>query len=474
MTQCIQQTFEFQDLGKRSVVADFEGGNLSADGGVILLREIDAQTGLIDQLTGCFTDFRAPHLITHTLPELLRQRIFGIAQGYEDLNDHDTLRFDPVMAAGVGKTDPLGLSRSNEIDRGKALAGKSTLNRLELTNAKVGQCDEITAGDHKIMAHHEALENLLIEFAVNQLNDDTTEVILDFDATDSLIHGNQKGKFFHGYYGNYCFLPLYCFMGPWPVWAQLRTSNRDACEGTEAALAKIVPAIRERFPEARVIVRADSGFARESILSWCEENHVYYIIGLAKNAVLLRHLDPTMFRAKADACVRGGHVTYFCEFAYQTKSGTWSRPRRVVGKAQVNPKGENPRFIVTNLPGNVEKWSKPESLYRGVYCGRGDMENRIKEQQLDLFADRMSCAEMESNQLRLWFSTIAYALMIALRERGLKESKAFASASPATIRDKLLKIATQITVSVRRVVLHWSSSFRYQSEMRMCLARLLH
>jgi hypothetical protein len=469
MTECIQQNFGFQALGSLNVEANFKGGNLSADGGVVLLREVDSQCGMIDHLAACFTDFRSQRWVEHSVPELLRQRIFGMAMGYEDLNDHDSLRFDPVMAAGVGKSDPLGLERGGE-NRGKALAGKSTLNRLELTNAKTFGCEAIEGGPHKIRAHFDAIEALLISFCVSQLAEDTEEVVLDFDATDSLIHGEQEGKFYHGYYDAYCYLPLYCFIGPWPVWAQQRTSNRDASEGTVEALEKIVPAIRERFPEARIILRGDSGFAREAIFSWCEQNAIDYVIGLAKNAVLLRQLDPTMFRAKADACVRGGHCTWFCEFDYRTAK-SWSRSRRVIGKAQVNPKGENPRFVVTSLPGDIPPW-RPEKLYKEFYCARGDMENRIKEQQLDLFADRMSCASMSANQLRLWFSTFAYTLMITLRERSLSESKAYRRASPATIRDRLLKIATMITVSTRRVLLRWSSSFRYPEEIASCVNQL--
>jgi hypothetical protein len=467
MTECIQQTFAFQDLGKRKVVAGFHGGNVSADGGVLLLREIDSRTGMIDQLAACFSDHRRPELIEHSLSELLRQRIFGMAMGYEDLNDHDTLRRDPMMAVGVGKPDPLGLDRRGE-DKGRALAGKSTLNRLELTNSK--STAGTLSGVHKIHADHGAIEGLLIRQAVSRLAPDTGEIVLDFDATDSLIHGQQEGRFFHGYYGDYCYLPLYCFIGPWPVWAQLRTSDRDASKGTLEALQRIVPVIRERFPEARIILRADSGFARDGILTWCEQNEVFYVVGLAKNAVLLRHLDKTMFRAKADACMRGGWCTYFCEFEYRTAK-SWSRARRVVGKAQVNPKGENPRFIVTNLPGDRPDWA-PEPLYRGFYCARGDMENRVKEQQLDLFADRMSCETMSANQLRLWFSTFAYQLMIDLRETGLKESKAYAKATPGIIRNHLLKIAAVVKVSVRRVLVHWSSSFRFQDEVAACWERL--
>ncbi len=420
MTECIQQTFGFQDLGSRKVVADFGGGKLSADGGVLLLREVDRKTRMVEQLAACFSDFRNQRLIEHSVTELLRQRVFGMAMGYEDLNDHDRLRWDPVMAVGVGKSDPLGLERTGA-NCGRALAGKSTLNRLELTNAKTSE-GGAPAGSHKIVARHEEIERLLIRLAVSRLAPDTDEVVLDFDATDSLIHGDQEGKFFHGYYDNYCYLPLYCFIGAWPVWAQLRTSNRDACDGTVAALVKIVPLVRDRFPEARIILRGDSGFAREAIFAWCENHNVFYVTGLPKNPALLRHLDPAMFRAKADACLRGGYCTRFCEFDYQTAK-SWSCSRRVVGKAQVNPKGENPRFIVTNLPGTSPGWW-PEALYREFYCARGDIENRIKEQQLDLFADRMSCEVMSANQLRLWLSSFAYVLMIDLREQGLSESRA--------------------------------------------------
>ncbi len=447
-------------------MADFNGGNVSADGGVLLLREVDVRTGLIDELAACFSDHRHPGLIEHTLPELLRQRVFGIAMGYEDLNDHDSLRRDPMMALGVGKVDPLGLDRSG-IDRGRALAGKSTLNRLELTNAKTGP--EPVRGVHKIPADHAAIERLLVRLAVSRLAPDTEEVVLDFDATDSLLHGGQEGRFFHGYYDAYCYLPLYCFIGPWPVWAQLRTSNRDASDGAVEALQAIVPAIRERLPEARVVLRADSGFAREAILSWCEANGVFYVTGLAKNAVLLRHLDPAMFRAKADACVRVGWRTRFREFEYRTAK-SWSRARRVIGKAQISPKGENPRFIVTNLPADREPW-QPERLYRELYCARGDMENRIKEQQLDLFADRMSCEAMSANQLRLWFSTFACLLLVDLRETGLRGG-GYAKASPGTIRDHLLKIAAVVTVSVRRVLVRWSSGFRFRAEVAACWERL--
>lgn len=467
MTDCIQQTFAFQDLGSRKVEADFKGGNVSADGGVLLLREVDLRTGMVEQLAHCFTDYRRQDLIEHTVPELLRQRILGMAMGYEDLNDHDTLRRDPMMALGVGKTDPLGLERSGE-DHGRALAGKSTLNRLELTNAKTGL--GVVGGVHKIRADHAAIERLLVRLAVSRLQPDTDEIVLDFDATDSLIHGEQEGRFFHGYYDGYCYMPLYCFIGSWPVWAQLRTSNRDACDGTLEALQTIVPLIRERFPKARIILRADSGFAREAILAWCEANELFYVTGMAKNAALLRHLDPTMFRAKADACVRGGWCTCFCEFEYRTAK-SWSCARQIIGKAQVTPKGENPRFIVTNLPAD-HALRVPERLYREFYCARGDAENRIKEQQLDLFADRMSCEVMSANQLRLWFSTFAYLLLIDLREMGLKGSGTYARASPATIRNHLLKIAAVVSVSVRRVLVRWSSSFRFQTEVAGCWDRL--
>jgi hypothetical protein len=467
MTDCIQDRFAFQDLGQRKLQADFTGGLLSSDGGLLLIGQLDRRLGLTERLSRCFSDSRDQRFVEHSLEELLRQRLYGLVGGYEDLNDHDLLRRDPLMAAIVGKTDPLGEERSGE-DKGNPLAGKSTLNRLEIANAQTEEGR--STHYHKIHANHQAIEKTLIEMGVETLPENTQEVVLDFDATDDLIHGNQEGRFYHGYYGNYCYLPLYCFVGEVPLYAKLRTSNRDGCDGTEEALEAIVPVLRERFPGLRIIVRGDSGFAREPIMKWCEDHHCYYCFGYAKNARVNRLLGPALFRAREQACLTG-YGRQFTEFRYQTQT-SWSVERRVIGKAEIIRGKENPRYVVTNLP--EENWPErdeklttaitdfsAQGIYEGLYCARGNMENRIKEQQLDMFADRTSSAKMVSNQLRLWFSTFAYLLGQQLRTCGLQETP-LAKATVGTIRTRLMKVAASIRVSARRVHVRLCSAFPLQ------------
>jgi hypothetical protein len=478
LTPCTQQLFPFQALGSRKVEADFTGGYLSSDGGSLLLRELEGKRRLTRSLAGCFSDHRFEPLVEHQLEQLLAQRIHGIALGYEDINDHDKLRLDPLLALTCDKADLLGEGRS-EGDRGKALAGKSTLNRLELGSDKLTKTK-------KIQPHPGRIRDLLIGEGVRRIPRRSRVITLDFDATDDPVHGGQEGRFFHGYYGHYCYLPLYCFCGDIPLWAELREANIDASKGTLEALKLIVAKIRGRLgKKVRIIVRADSGFCRDDILTWIEkQRRVHYVVGLAKNAVLKKLLAPTY-----ESFLRGhlGEDTYrqlcaealerkqgqpqladdldhksYCELRYRTQK-SWSRERRVIGKAAITGGKINPRFITTDLTGS-EDWARDDAsfqagqaIYEDYYCARGDMENRIKEQQMDMFADRTSTSRMASNQLRLWFSTFAYMLVRDLRADALAGTR-LARASVGQIRLKLFKVAAQLTVTTRRVYIRLCSA----------------
>jgi hypothetical protein len=470
MQNAVQEKFQFDKLAGRQVECDFSGGTLSSDGGLILLRDMDNHLHLSERLSGCFTDMRKQRFVTHQLRELIAQRLLGLCAGYEDLNDHNRLRIDPLIAVAVGKADPTGNDRVGVQNKGNALAGASTLNRLELGN------QEGSPHYRKIKANTEMIGDVLITMGVETLASDTAEVVLDFDATDDIIHGLQEGRFFNAYYGNYCYLPLYCFMGDIPLWAQLRSSDIDASKGTVEALQKIVPAIRNRCPDARIILRTDSGFCREEIMAWCEANNVSYVFGLARNSRLRDAIESTMFRAQLKACLTGGTAREFTEFQYQTRD-SWSTARRVIAKAEVLPKGENPRFIVTNLskdgfaPDQVERFA-PAACYEKFYCARGNMENRIKEQQLDLFADRTSTHFMESNQLRLYLATFAYFLMERFRSVALKGTQ-LAQATAGTIRLKILKIAASVTISCRRIYIRFASAFPLREIFALAHKRIM-
>jgi hypothetical protein len=470
MRNDVQEKFQFDELVGRRVECDFSGGTLSSDGGLILLRDMDKQLHLSERLAHCFLDMRKQRFVVHQLRQLIAQRLLGLCAGYEDLNDHNRLRLDPLIAVAVGKADPTGMDRVGPENKGKALAGASTLNRLELGN------QDGNAHYRKIKAQNGMLEDLLIQMGVETLAPETEEVVIDFDATDDIIHGLQDGRFFNAYYDDYCYLPLYCFIGDIPLWAQLRRSDIDASEGTIEALEKIVPAIRRRCPNARIIVRADSGFCREEIMAWCEAENIFYVFGLARNSRLVDYLESTMFRARLKACLTGGHAREFTEFQYQTRD-SWSRSRRVIGKAEILSKGENPRFIVTSLPkegfgpDQAERFA-PAACYENIYCARGDMENRIKEQQLDLFADRTSTHFMDPNQLRLWFSTFAYFLMERLRSLALKGTQ-LAQATAGTIRIKLLKIAAGVTISCRRIHIRFASAFPLREVFALAHKRIM-
>lgn len=460
-----------QDNGERKVVVDFTGGHLSSDGGALLLRQIDNGLGISRGLAACFRDRRDQHFVEHALVELIAQRVQGLALGYEDLNDHNELRRDPLLALCAGKSDVLGEKRAQE-DRGNAMAGASTLNRLELGNNRNGRY-------HKISHDPEEIAGRLLELGVRSLPRDTKEVVLDFDATDDPLHGRQEGRFFHGYYSNYCYLPLYCFAGDVILWAQLRTSDRDASDGTLEALKAIVAAIRGRFAKVRIIVRGDSGFCREAIMAWCEGNRVYYCLGLARNARLEGMLAPALAAARQKHCLCGGASSReFTEFEYQTLD-SWSRARRVIGKAEVSGQGDNPRFVVANLPAEGFEEEEREggrfeaqTLYEEIYCGRGEMENMVKQMQLDLKADRTSTHHMASNQLRLWLSAFGYLLLERLRALGLAGGE-LARASVGTIRLRLLKIGAQITVSVRRVRVQMATSYPMKQLFALCHQRLM-
>jgi hypothetical protein len=454
-TECNPNQLEFHALGRRSVIGRFDGGRITSDGGGLLLREVDARIGLMDRLTTCFDDYRNPDLIEHPVRSLLAQRIYGLALGYEDLNDHDVLRSDSLLAMLVGKQDLTGQQRLRDRDKGNPLAGSSTLNRLELSEP-----GEAAGNRYKrIVADPQALDRLLVDLFIDSHKKAPREIWLDLDATDDPLYGHQEGRFFHGYYKCYCYLPLYIFCGEHLLCARLRPSNRDASAGSVEELQLIVAQIRKRWPKTRINIRGDSGFCRESIMSWCEAHHVGYLLGLARNARLVRAIGGELREAREKHQRTGKPARCFRDFHYRTRK-SWSRSRRVIGKAEYLTKGSNPRFVVTNLPPSR---AGAKRLYEKLYCARGDMENRIKEQQLDLFADRTSAATMTANQLRLWFASFAYVLLEALRRIGLQGTQ-LARAQSGTIRLKLLKLGARLKITVRKVWLSFSETYPYQNE----------
>ncbi len=462
-TQCNGMQLEFQGVGRRKVQADFDGGHVTSDGGALLLREMDTRLGLTKQLAQCFTDHRDPELIEHSVEALLKQRIYGIALGYEDLNDHNDLLRDPLLALALDKEDVEGRTRRRNADKGKALASASTLNRVELTAADADGNERYK----KVVYHPEKIEALFPSVFLDSHTQAPQEVILDFDATDDPIHGNQEGRFFHGYYDCYCYMPLYVTCGDHLLVAKLRESNQDASAGSVEILEMLVRRIRERWGDVRIIMRADSGFCRDAIMTWCEANHVYYVLGLAKNRRLLDCIVRQQFWAHARHLLTGAPARIFAQFQYRTKT-SWTTERRVIAKAEHLRGGANPRFIVTNLP---EDYATPQALYEDIYCARGEMENRIKEQQLDLFSDRTSSHTMRANQLRLWFSSLAYVLASAIRRIALKDTR-MAQATCGTIRLKLFKIGARVKISVRRFIIHLASACPYQDVFMQALQNI--
>jgi len=433
----------------RQVVAAFDGGQVTSDAGALLLGAANRAIGLVRRLARCFTDGRAPELVEHTVETMLMQRICGIALGYEDLVDHDELRHDPVLATLVGKLE----ARRQDC---APLAGKSTLNRLE--HAPASAIDRY----HKIGHDGAAIEGLFVDLFLEAHKAPPKEIILDLDATDDPLHGHQEGRFFHGYDDCYCYLPLYVFCGKQLLAAKLRRSNIAASAGAKDEVARIVGQIRARWPRVKILLRADSGFARDELMAWCEANAVDYVFGLARNERLVGALAEDLATAELESLAKGGPARRFADFFWRTRA-SWSRQRRVVAKAEHLPQGPNPRFIVTSLPLDA---LDARALYEDLYCARGEVENRIKEQQLDLFADRTSAATMRANQLRLWFASMAYVLLEALRRIGLRPTQ-FATATCGTIRLKLLKIGAQVRKSVRRIKIAMASACPYQSEYHL-------
>jgi hypothetical protein len=450
-------------LGSRVVLADFDGGDITSDGGALLLRKTEQLTGILRQFAACFTDHRNPDLIEHTVEELIAQRVYALALGYEDLNDHDDLRVDPLLATVVGKSDPTGKTRQRPRDRGKALAGKSTLNRLELTPVGAGKESRYK----KIVCHTHEVERLFVTLFLQAHARPPERIVLDLDATDDPIHGHQLGRFFHGYYKNYCYLPLYIFCGDHLLCARLRPADMDASAGSVKHLQRIVARIRQAWPDVKITVRGDSGFCRDPIMSWCEADGVDYVLGLAQNTRLKAMIATEQEQARVEFERTKQAARVFTDLEYRTLE-SWSRERRVVAKAEHLAKGANPRFVVTSLKAQ-DRAAKP--LYEEDYCGRGEMENRIKEQQLHLFADRTSAATMRANQVRLFCSSIAYVLLEALRRLGLAGTE-LAEAQSLTIRLKLLKIGALVRVTVRKVWVKMSSGCPYADVFRQVHANL--
>ena len=463
--QSDEKQLYFQGLGPRSVVGDFEGGTVTSDAGGLLLREIDLAMGIIDGFTACFDDQRTQAAIEHPLRQLVAQRVFGICLGYEDLNDHEQLRYDPMIAAICNRVDIIGAVREREEDRGKALAGKSTLQRFE----SAGSVIEPKSRYKKISYDENRGERFFVDHFLRCYHngEQPQEIVLDLDATDDPLHGMQEGRFYHGFYNSYCYLPLYIFCERYLLAAKLRPSDIDVALGADTELERIVEQIREVWPDVKIIVRGDSGFCRQWLMNWCEEHRVDYLFGVARNTRLRAAIADEMQRARELYQKTGRANRVYRDFQYRTLR-SWSRSRRLIGKAEYLDGGENPRFVVTSLPKN--RWPA-QKLYEKLYCARGEMENRIKEQQLYLFADRTSSATMRANQLRLWFSSVAYVLMNELRQVALTGTK-LARAQCHTIRLKLLKIGARVTISVRRVVIHMAGGYPYQALFHKALTRI--
>jgi len=434
MTKCTTEQTEFPGIKGRKIICEFSGGDVTSDGGSLLLRQVDRKIGLTGEVAKILPDPRRQNSCDHSLITMLRQRVYGLALGYDDLNDHQTLRKDPGFQTAV--------------DKDNDLASAPTLCRLE------NRADRNTAwAIHKVM-----LDNFIASY-----DHAPDEIILDFDSTDDTVHGHQEGRFFHGYYDQYCFLPLYVFCGEHLLVSYLRPSKIDGAKHAWAILALLTKRLRKVWPGVKIILRADSGFCRHRMLSWCERHGVEYIIGIAQNNRLLALANDQMQQAHLQYLQTGQKQRLFADFYYS--AGTWGRKRRIIVKAEHSAKGANPRFIVTSLTGDSR------ALYEDVYCARGDMENRIKEQQLCLFADRTSAHYWYANQFRLLLSSLAYILMQTIRRLALTGTE-LAKAQCGTIRLKLLKVGAVIIRNTRRIRFLLSSSYPYQGLFFKVAARL--
>jgi hypothetical protein len=461
-----------ENLGGRELVWRFDGGDITSDGGALVLKKLEEKTAIVRRFATCFEDYRNPNQIEHPLLDLISQRVFGLALGYEDLHDHDELRSDPMLAVALGKDDVKGEQRRREQDRGKALAGKSTLNRLELTapdyDGNPRQIGSDKPETRKITVDPESIDALFVDLFLEAYEQAPEQIIVDLDATDDKLYGQQEGRFYHGYYHDYCYLPLYVFCGEHLLCSRLRMSNIDASADSVEEMEPLVARIRQRWPAVKILLRGDGGFCREKLMAWCEHEGLDYIFGLAQNARLKKQIEPEMAQAEAQYEQTQAPSRVFTEFFYATEK-TWSRQRRVIAKAEHIAKGANPRFIVTSLS---QEQTAGRELYEKVYCARGECpENRIKEQQLDLFADRTSTGKMWSNQLRVYFSSIAYVMMSTLRRTALAGT-VLEKAQCGTIRLKLLKIGAQIRVTVRKVWVSLAGSYPHATLFAQVLATL--
>jgi hypothetical protein len=450
MTECSELRFAFATEGRREMVAEFSGGRISSDGGALLLRETDQKMKMLSRFSRCFLDGRDPDLIEHSVEQMLAQRVYGLALGYEDLNDHEQLRHDPLLRVVAGKAEP---------DK-EALAGKSTLNRMDLGDGTPDRYKKITFW-------RDAIDELLVEMFLEAHTAVPEQIVLDIDTTDFALHGEQEGRFYHGYYDHYCYLPLYVFAGEHVLCARLRPSNIDPSAGSRKEIERIVSRLRTSWPEVKIVLRGDSGFCREELMAWCEANQVDYVFGMARNPLLEKIVAEALEQARRQWEQRQQPARVFVEFEHATVSGSWSRRRRVVAKAEHIDGKSNPRFLVTSLA--AEAWAARQ-LYEDLYCARGDMENRIKE-QFALFADRVSAATLRANQLRLYLSVMAYSLVCGLRRLGLRATQ-LANAQVGTIRLRLLKIGAQIRVTVRKIWVQMSSSFPLQDLFSQALQQL--
>lgn len=450
MTECSQSQFGFAAHSGRRVVAEFDGGTITTDGGGLLLRETDQRLKLLERFAACFVDRREAGMTKHSVQELVAQRVYGLALGYEDLNDHEQLRQDPMLRLLAGKADIAE----------QPLAGKSTLSRLERNDGNASRYSKITYW-------RDAIDELLVKIYLEAHATPPQEIVLDLDTTDVELHGRQEGRFFHGYYDEYCYLPLYIFCGEHLLGVRLREANIDASAGSLREIERIVGQIRAAWPQVRIVLRGDSGFCREELMSWCEQHQVEFVFGFARNDRLRRTIADAMTEAARKYQQTRQAARVFVEFLYETTTGSWSQARRVVAKAECLDGKENPRYVVTSL--RTENWPA-QQLYEEIYCARGDMENRIKE-QFSLFADRVSAETMRANQLRMYFAAIAYVLVCGLRRLGLRTTE-LATAQVATIRTRLLKIGAVVRVSVRRIALSLAAGYPWPDVFAAAHAQL--